>query len=321
MKTIFATLICLLVLGSCGGGGGGSSGGTTVESHVGTWKVDNIRCAQGNISIEGLEDYLVLGEYSGSNITYGSACYVSVKNFGISNSGSTFSMSGGLSTCSSDSCLIPWKLQGPGGSSFSVYSCPDQAGAPSGNWTVEDGNLKLDMGSGCWMYYSKITTAAPTVECLSTEAPVSTYTAMGILSNNSDKGAMQFQVSSNKTLRAIQVMMTSDVLSSAQILLYEGGAQPEAGTLVGTATVNQVLGNSASTLHVFEFVPGVNLTAGTDYYAVIRGTGTGSVFDIGGNTQNLITAGAIWSFNGSSWTSNAGIDLAIGFVYEETGCP
>lgn len=298
-----------------------SSASTIGTSYVGTWKVDNIRCAQGNIAIEGLADYLILGENTGNNVSYGSACYVQVNNFSISKTSSSISMSGGSSSCSSNSCSIPWKAIGPAGSSLQSYDCPSEASVPSGNWIVEGNYLKADAGSGCWMYYIKTTEAPPSMECLMTQAPTSTYTAMGIYADGVDKGAMQFQVIGNKSLRAIQVMMTSSNLNSAQILLYEGGATPDAGTLRATSVINKALGQSTPSLHVFEFSPTVSLTTGTDYYVVLKGTGTAGYFNVGGNTQNLISAGAMWSFNGTSWSANTSVDLALGFVYESVGCP
>lgn len=286
---------------------------------IGTWKLSSYKCSGTSISIEGADDYITIDSSGGTEVINAPLCQARLTGFSISG-GDSVTFSGGSASCNLVGCVTNVKATAAGVSGYDHSSCVEgQNTSSSSGWSVQNGVLVMDSGDNCYSFYTKTTETVPSAQCLTATDPVGASSVMGITSNGTDKGAMQFQTATPQSLRGLRLAMDTSYVNSVQIFLYEGGASPEAGTLKATATLSEALGEHGGSTYSFEFGSPVALSTMTDYYVVIKASGT-STLNIFGNTGNAIPSGAMWTYNGSTWSADTNTDLAIGFVYDSTNC-
>lgn len=313
---IASSLSLILILCSCGKT---ASKQETIYPHDGTWKYQTLTCNGVPFVVTGISEYLTLSGSTGSDLTFGSACYQTTSNLSVSQSGNSLSVSGSSTLCSPNQCSLPWSVSANGQIATEVYPCSTTWGTST--YTVSADTLTQSQTIGsvtCTQTFSRVTEAAPTAPCLTSTYTSQTTTSIIGISGGGDRAAQQFQVSSTQSLVAVQVMMTSDDISYAHIDLYSGGATPDTGSLIASVTKTDVLGFSTSTLSAFEFSSPVTLSPGTTYYIVFTANGTQFLIDV--NSSNVITDGQAWIWNGSAWSPVSGSDMSIGFVYKSSGC-
>jgi hypothetical protein len=101
------------------------------------------------------------------------------------------------------------------------------------------------------------------------------------------------------TLSTIQVYMTSANLTHITLELYQGGAAPEAGTLVASKDLTSGLGAATLSWHEFN-MGGIPVTGGIFYYLVVTGYGGMYTVKEGVPMLNPIE-GFFWEYFSSMW--------------------
>jgi hypothetical protein len=296
--------------------------------YVGQWKLSQYSCNSNQISFRGLDEYLDLSENTGSISDVGSQCYNQGKglSININKAAGSFTMAGGQSACSPANCKIPFTLinDSNGQKVSNSLSCTaGQAYFESPAFTMLGDQIvttETSNSTTCTTSYSRVN-GLPNPDCYTfddTSFNLNSSFIIGISANNVDKGAAQFRVLSSKTLKGFRALMTSQNVVTASVRLYSGGATPELGSLIGTATLSENLGATNASVHYFEFTTPITLSPATDYYLVFTATGGGSL-NLYTNTANLMLNGQTWSFT-TGWNSNT-YDLNMGFVFQNPTCP
>lgn len=325
MKNIIIFFFCVVAF-SCKKNQEESS--TIGTQYVGSWKMSSYVCNGTPFTIKGVDEYLVLNETSARIFDYGSLCLSSGENLKVIASKDSFKLANGITACSLTSCALPATLVNQVNLAqvgVASYCSAGNSISESPAFTLNNDQLVMSNASGsvtCTSTYSR-ETAIPTQECLKTNNATLNANAtniVGINSDGNDKAAMQFQVASAEQLRAINILMTSESMTTIEVKLYQGGLTPDAGILLATSLKIEPFGFTSATPHIFEFSPAVSLNAGIDYYLVLRGTGTTIPFKIYLSNTNTILAGSVWTYSGT-WAANTNLDFKMGFIFTDTSCP
>lgn len=163
--------------------------------------------------------------------------------------------------------------------------------------------------------------------CTNTVA-VSQTTGAGSVATASNttgqKIAQSFQVPATGTLVQVDIKQrpcTAITSSTGTLIIYSGGATPEAGTSMATSSISVTNSSAPNTLAwwTYSYSNSITLTAGTTYYFVLSTTdGAGSTGicteDDGG--ANSYANGTDWTYTAGSWTNNTTRD----FVFKITTC-
>ncbi|MFV8249050.1 hypothetical protein [Bdellovibrio bacteriovorus] len=112
-------------------------------------------------------------------------------------------------------------------------------------------------------------------------------------------------VGARMEVNRLTVRMSSENLTSATVKVYQGGNVPEAGELVGSATVTSGLGSSSPDDEVvFAFSPALTLTVSGEneldkYYFVVEGAGGAYTMAVQGvrpiNSLRYVKKNGSWS--------------------------
>lgn len=130
-----------------------------------------------------------------------------------------------------------------------------------------------------------------------------------------DKISQQITLYGATTLTAVKVSMSSNLLTTASLKIYEStGGDPGTGNLVATSSNGAPLGSaSPEDLVTFNFPAGVSLWSGSDYNFIIEGDNDFVIYyyvPLGG--VNMYSQAGIDSYSqaGDSWS----LYSASGFI-------
>ncbi len=318
-------LLMLLAIFSCKKKIDGSSIGT---EYIGTWKLKNITCSSGNLVPVRWQELLMLNESNGAFADIGPDCYWTNNSFSVKSNFDSVQFEGGASACSPASCSITgWFDNGLGTQSGITQTCvAGVSQATTTGYKVDSsGLLTSTNGQGCTVNYQRISGSAPNASCLSHDSGAVNATQTGgfsTLRDGLDKAGFRFTVTtSNKQLWGIKLKMSSPSLTSATVKIYEGGNQPENGTLLTTSVLTDNLNQSSIVDHYFHFFDAPILKVGTNYYMTIQGLGsptTGS-FSIAFNSATTISQTQAWAYT-TSWSLFGTQSPNMGFIFGAVGC-
>ncbi len=328
MKNIFKVTIYLLMLFSifsCKKLIDGSSIGT---EYIGTWKLKNKICPSANLVPVKWQELLTLNESSGAFADIAPECYWTNNSFSIKSNLDSVQFEGGASACSPASCsMTGWFDNGLGTQAGITATCV--AGVPQSTTTAyrvdSSGFLTSTDSHGCTVNYQRVSGAAPNASCLSHDSGAINAAQTGTfvtLMDGLDKAGFRFTITGvNKQLWGIKLKMSSPSLTSATVKIYEGGNQPENGTLLTTSTLTDNLDQSLIVDHYFHFLDAPVLKVGTNYYMTIQGLGspTTGTFSIAFNATTTISQTQAWAYT-TSWSLFGTQSPNMGFIFGTVGC-